>query len=104
MALRSPPCTWTIEGPGWPSRGTEPTDLVTTPPAPAAAARRREAPVVPRMPAARRTGLARSSPPAWMERDGMNGDILRQDKRLIKEIRQATGKKDELSHLRFCRH
>ena len=69
-----------MQGPGWPALGTEPMDLVTTPPAPARDARQRDAPVVPRMPAARRTGFFRSRPPAWTERDGIVRDGKKKDK------------------------
>lgn len=71
MAFNRPHSTWTMLGPGWPSLGAEPKDLVTTPPAPASAARRSEAPVVPRMPAARMTGFGSNRPPASTVRDGM---------------------------------
>ncbi|VVB63336.1 Uncharacterised protein [uncultured archaeon] len=82
MAFRRPQSTGTMLGPGCPSRGSMPMDLVTTPPAPACAARRRDAPVVPSMPAASITGLCKVRPPTSTERDGMNGKMQRENKRI----------------------
>src|SRR5512136_3061468 len=73
MAFRSPPSWTTRHGPGWPSRGTGPMDLVTTPPAPSRRILPRDAPVVPRIPAARMRWFRRPTPPTVT---GPDGDLI----------------------------
>ena len=63
MAFRRPFSSTTRQGPACPSFGTGPIDFVTTPPAPRLSIRERDAPVVPRIPAARIRWLSSVTPP-----------------------------------------